>query len=271
MLLIIKRQSMISPEKMNSNLKNILIVFDASGCAPVAMQTVIELAVRSQTGIQALYIEDSNLLNAVELPFTREVSLHTAKISNIDSTLMMQKLRTDAESIKKQIEKIAVTRSVSLSFSSMRGQKTQVIKNYRAEVNMVLIPAVYSTTGRKDQHHLKHVVAMVYDNHNPSNEKALSIAISQAAKNNYQLFIIVDSQHSKQYVEQLISQQSADETYQAAVCQIADFSSVDEVLLLLQKHSPELLVLTEDSRLIDNEQALQHLINSLESDLLLIQ
>jgi hypothetical protein len=52
---------------------------------------------------------------------------------------------------------------------------------------------------------------------------------------------------------------------------VADFSSVDEVLLLLQKHSPGLLVLTEGGRLIDNEQALQHLINSLESDILLIR
>ena len=251
---------------MNSNLKNILIVFDAAGYNPVAMQTVIELAVRSQTGIQALYIEDSNLLNAVELPFTREVSLHTAAISSIVSTLMMQKLRTDAESIKKQIEKIAVTRSVSLSFSSMRGQKMQVIKNCTEEVNMVLIPAVYSTTGRKEQHHLKHVVAMVYDNHKPSCEKALSIAISLAAINSYQLFVIVDSLHSKQHVEQLIDQQSG-----YAVCQVADFSSVDEVLLLLQKHSPGLLVLTEDSRLIDNEQVLQQLINSLESDILLVR
>ena len=257
---------MISPEKMNSNLKNILIVFDAAGFNPVAMQTVIELAVRSQTGIQALYIEDSNLLNAVELPFTREVSLHTAAISSIDSTLMIQKLRTDAESIKKQIEKIAVTRSVSLSFSSMRGQKMKVIKNRTEDVNMVLIPAVYSTAGRKQHHHLKHVVAMVYDQHKQSCEKALNIAISHATKNNYQLFIIADSQHSKQHVEQLISQQSADVTYQ-----IADFSSVDEVLLLLQEYSPGLLVLTEDSRLINNELVLQQLINSLESDILLVR
>ena len=107
---------------------------------------------------------------------------------------------------------------------------------------------------------------MVYDEHNPSCEKALSIAISQAAKNSYQLFVIVDSQLSKQHVEQLISQQNGHE-----ICQITDFSIVDQVLLLLQKHSPGLLVLTEGSRLIDNEQVLQHLINSLESDILLIR
>ena len=180
--------------------------------------------------------------------------------------MMKQKFRAAAENIKKQIEEIAVTRSVSITFSSTRGHKTQVIKNHTEEVNMVLVPAVYSTTGRKQQQHLKQGVAVVYDEHNPSCDKALSIAISQAAKNSYQLFVIVDSQHSKLHVEQLISQQSG-----YAVCQVADFSSVDEVLLLLQKHSPGLLVLTEGGRLIDNEQALQHLINSLESDILLIR
>jgi len=251
---------------MNANHKNILVVFDAAGCAPRSMHTAAELAALMQTNIQALYIEDNNILTVVDLPFTREVSLHTAEINTIDSDLLIQKFRAEAESIKKQINKIAVTQRVSIRFSSMRGQKMHAIKDQNQDVVAVLIPAVYSTMGRKQQHRLKHVVAMVYDEHNPSCEKALSIAISRAAKNSFQLFVIVDSQHLKLHVEQLISQQSGD-----AVCQVADFSSVDEVLLLLQKHSPGLLVLTEGSRLIGNEQALQHLINSLESDILLIR
>jgi hypothetical protein len=265
------RQSINSLEKMNSNLKKILIVFDAAGCTPVSMRIATDLAASMQSGIQALYIEDINILNAADLPFTREVSLHTAAISSIDSILMIQKFRADAENIKKQIEKIALTSSVSLSFSSMRGQKTQLIKHRREEISMVLIPAAYSTTDKKDQQRLKHVLAMVYDNHKPSNEKALNIAISQAVKNDYQLFVIVDSQHSKQHVEQLIKQQSTDDSYPATTCQIADFSSVDDIVLLLQEHSPELLVLTEDSLMIDTEHALQHLINSLECDILIIR
>jgi hypothetical protein len=261
-----RQRSVISPEKMNASNKNILIVFDAAGCAPVSLHMATDLAAGLRADIKALYVEDINLLKAVDLPFTREISLHTAEISNIDSTIMKQKFRAAAENIKKQIEEIAVTRSVSITFSSTTGHKTQVIKNHTEEVNMVLVPAVYSTTGRKQQQHLKQGVAVVYDEQNPSCDKALSIAISQAAKNSYQLFVIVDSQHSKLHVEQLISQQNG-----YAVCQVADFSSVDEVLLLLQKHSPGLLVLTEGGRLIDNEQALQHLINSLESDILLIR
>lgn len=266
MALNIKRTNMTLPEKMSQNLKNILIVFDAAGYNPLSIETVIELAIRSQTGIQALYIEDNNLINAVGLPFTREISLYTAAISHIDSTLMMQKLHADAESIKKQVEAIAVTRSVSLSFSSVRGQKTQVIKNRTQELSMVFIPAVYSSNGRKQQHQLKHEIALVYDAQSPSCEKTLSIATSQAAKNNSPLFIIVDSEQSKQHVEQSMRQQS-----RRGNCHVVDLSTAEDVVLILQKHSPGLLVLTEDCRLFNDEKVLQRLIDSLESDILLLR
>lgn len=257
---------MTSPEKMNANLNNILIVFDAAGYNPVSIQTVIELAIRSQTGIQALYIEDSNLINAVGLPFTREVSLHTAAISHIDATLLTQKLRADAESIKKQMEEIAFTRSVSITFSSMQGQKTQVIKNRTQELNMVFVPAVYSSNGRKQQPPLKHEVAMVYDTRCPSSDNALSIALAQAEKSGSGLFVIVDSEQAKLHVEQLLRQQGVHGVYHTA-----DFSATDSVLLLLQKRSPGLLVLAEDCQLVDNERVLHRLINSLESDILLVR
>ncbi len=266
MLMTTKYKNVISPEKMNSSNKNILIVLDATGCTPVSMRTATELAARLQAGIKALYIEDINLLNAVDLPFTREVSLHTAAISSIDLASMRQRFQADAETIKKQIEEIAMSHSVSLTFSSMRGHKTQVIRERTEEVNMVLIPAVYSSTGREWQHLLKHVVVVVYDEQNPSSDSALNLALSQAAKKNYQLFIIADSEHAKQHVEQMLSQYSG-----YALCQLADFSNLDEVTLLLYKHEPALFVLPEDSRLIKDEQMLQQLINSLESDILLVR
>jgi len=251
---------------MSQKLNNILIVFDAAGYNPVSIQTVIELAIRSQTGIQALYIEDNNLINAIGLPFSREISLHTAAISHIDSTSMLQKLQAEAESIKKQVEEIAVTRSVSLSFSSVRGEKTQVIKNRTQELNMVFIPAVYTSNGRKQQHPLKHDIAVVYDAHSPSCEKALGIAVSQATKNSSPLFVITDSAQSAQHVEQLLRQQGA-----RGVCQITDLSTADDTLRLLLRHSPGLLVLTEDSRLFNDERLLRRMIDSLESDILLLR
>jgi hypothetical protein len=250
---------------MNSNHKNILIVFDAFGYAPVSMHVATELAVKMQTGIHALYIEDNNLLNAVELPFTREVSLHTAAISNIDSSSMMQQFRADAENIKKQIEEIALTNRVSLSFSSMRGQKIQAIRNRTEEVNMVIIPAAYSIRDREQHAYTSHEIILVYESNSPSSEKALNIALSQVAKQNHQLIIIVDNDKSKQLVEKILSHKG-----EQAVCQIADFSSLDEIILLLYKHAPALLVLPDDSSLVHDETMLKKLINSVESDILLI-
>jgi hypothetical protein len=178
---------------------------------------------------------------------------------------MLQKLQADAEKIRKQIEQIAVSQRVSLHFSSARGRKVQLIMNRTAELNMVLIPAAYSSSGTTKPPHYKQQLAVVYDTDNPSCDNALNIALSQAEKHGYELFVIVDSQASCQHVEQ----QTKD--YQGHVnCRIVDFTDAKETLLLLQKHSPELLVLTENSRLINNEQLFQQLINTVETDILLV-
>jgi flagellar biosynthesis regulator FlaF len=179
---------------------------------------------------------------------------------------MLQKLQADAENIKKQVEAIAFTRSVSFSFSSVRGQKTQVIKNRTQELSMVFIPAAYSSNDRKQQHQLKHEIAVVFDAQSPSCEKALSIALAQSTKNVSTLLVIADSEQSKQHVEQLLRQYSG-----RGSCRIVDLSKADDALLLLQKHSPGLLVLSEDSRLFNDERVLQRMIDSLESDILLIR
>ena len=251
---------------MNSNNKKLLIVFDVTGCAPVSMHTATELASTFRTGIKALYVEDINLLKAVGLPFTREVSLHTATVSSIDSASMKQRFQSDAETIKKRIEEIAVTHSVSLSFNSMRGHKTQVIRNRTEEVNMVLIPAVHPGAVREKQDHLKNEVVVVFEEKNPSSESALNISLSQSTKKNYQLFVIADSEHAKHRVEQMLDRHSG-----YHVCQLVDLSHLDEVVSLLYKHAPALFVLPEDGCLTRDEKILQQMIDSLESDILLVR
>jgi hypothetical protein len=264
--MIIRQRSVISPEKMNASNNNILIVFDAAGCAPVSLYMATDLAAGLRAGIKALYVEDINLMRAVDLPFTREISLHTAEISNIDSTMMKQKSRAAAENIKKQIEEIAVTRSVSITFSSTEGHKTQVVRDQTDEVTMVMLPAVYFSNGRKLQRQLKDKVVVLYGNIDMSSDKTLDIALSQSAKENRQLTVIVDGLQSKQYVEKWLSEQGGQ-----AECDIADFSDIDEVTSLIFKHSPGLLVLPESSRLIEDEQVLQQLIDKLETDILLVR
>ena len=260
------KRSVISPEKMNASNKNILVVFDAAGCAPVSLHVVAELAAGLRANIKALYVEDDNLMNAVDLPFTREISLHTAEISNIDSTMMKQKFRVAAEDIRKQIEEIAVTRSVSITFSSTRGYKTQVVRDRAEEVTMVMIPAVYSSNGRKRLQPLKTKVVMLYGDIDQLSDKSLDIALSRAGNKNHQLIVIAGSLQSKQHVEKRINEHDG-----RVECEVADFSDLDEVVSLIYKYSPGLLVLPENSQLIGDEPMLQYLIDTLEADILLVR
>lgn len=250
---------------MNASSKNILIVFDAAGCAPLSLHIAAELAAGLRAGIKALYVEDINLMKAVGLPFTREISLYTAEVSNIDSAMMEQKFRAAAQDIKKQIEDIANTRSLSITFSSIRGHITQVVRERTEEITMVMIPAVFSSSGRKGQQRLKDKLVMLYDDINESSDKTLDIALSQAVNKNYQLVVIADSMRSKQHVEKLVDEYSG-----RAEFDIADFSNANEVTSMVNKYHPSLLVMRENSRLIDDEQVLRRLIDMLETDILLV-
>jgi hypothetical protein len=251
---------------MNASNKNILVVFDAAGCAPVSLHVVAELAAGLRANIKALYVEDANLINAVDLPFTREISLHTAEISNIDSTKMKQKFRVAAEDIRKQIEEIAVTRSISMTFSSTRGYKTQVVRERTDEVTMVMIPAVYSSNGRKRLQQLKTKVVMLYGGIDQMSDKSLDIAVSQASNKKHQLIVIVDSLKSKRHVEKRLNENDG-----RIECEVADLSNFDEVVSLVYKYSPGLLVLPENSQLVGDESMLQYLIDMLEADILLVR
>jgi len=107
---------------------------------------------------------------------------------------------------------------------------------------------------------------MLYDDINKSCDKTRDIAVSQAAKKNHQLIVIANGAQSKQYIEKLLSEHGGQ-----AACEIADFSDVDNVTALIYKYSPGLLVLPESSRLIDDEQVLQRLLDQLETDILLVR
>ena len=251
---------------MSENHKNILVVLDAAGCAPGSIHMATELAAWMQASIQALYVEDNNILNVVDLPFTREVSLNTAKVEGIDSSRLIRKFQEEAKSLKKQINEIAVTRQVSISFSSKRGHKMHVIKDSTQEVEVVLMPAVTQRRSRQQQHAQMNKVIVVFDKIDASCDKALNVALSYATNKGNQLVVIVNDDQSKQYVEKSISQQA-----ELVECEVVDIFDMDKVFMLFYRYSPGLFVLPQSSRLIEDEQLLQRLVNLTESDVLIVR
>ena len=251
---------------MKKNLNKILIVFDSFEFSPLSLQTVIDLAVALQYEIHALYIEDINLLNAVALPFSREVSLLTASVRELKSTQLLNGLKADAENIKKQFEQIALTRSISINFQSTQGHKVQVIKNRQHDVNMVLIPAVSSTRGSKIHQRTWQLIVLLYQQNSALCHRALSLSLIQAVKTHCALFILLDSQQNISEV-----QMEADRMGVEASFQVVDFSKVDEVLVVLKNQIPQLLVLAEDNMLIDDEKAFKKMLNTVNSDILILR
>ena len=249
---------------MNITHKNILTLFDVTGYNAVSVQTVIGLAVTSQSSLNALYIEDLNLLNAIELPFAREIFLHTAEIKSIDSGLMVQRLNSCTKNIRQQIEKIARPKNIPVTFKTICGNKFQAIKDYGTKSHMVFIPALY-TGGHTVHQHAGTQTAIIYDEQCGTSDTALNIALSYASNNCSELFVIANSLRAKRQVEHLIKQQHS------VSAQVTVHMGLSEVFHLFNTHAPDLLIVPEGCQLVSNEKILQRLIGFPRSDILLVR
>ena len=132
-------------------------------------------------------------------------------------------------------------------------------------MNMVLIPAVYSGKSKGHESYTKQGLVMIYESLSPTIDEALNVALSHAMKKQQKLTIILDTAESGHHVEQLVSSFNM-----PVAVEIADISKTQELILLLYRLAPGLLVLTETGQLVSDEKILDQMINSLESDLLLV-
>ena len=83
----------------------------------------------------------------------------------------------------------------------------------------------------------------------------------------YQLFVMADSEHAKNRVEQVFERHSG-----YPVCQLVDLSRLDEVIFAVCiKHAPALFVLPDGGCLTRDEKKLQQMIDSMESNILLVR
>lgn len=257
---------MTSQDAITGNLNNILVVFDSVGCDTVSIQTVFQLATQLNLGLQVLYIEDVNLLDTVELPFTREISMHSAEIVPLDTRSIMQQLRSEADKLKQQIEFKAQSLQLSYSFNSVRGEIIQVVKNRINEVRFLFIPAVYSSSGMKSKQNIKQTVALVYDMSSHSKDTALNIAINYAKKIHAQLFILTNQESSIAHIQKSVLGHGVN-----AICQLLDISHLDAVVSVLIKHLPDLVVMSEDSYFKLEDDSSKSSVQSLEADILLLR
>jgi len=248
----------------NTKASQILIIFETTNYRPYSFESIIQLAARINAVIHGIYIEDQDLLSAVELPFIREIEHHTANVRHTDSLIMSRQLRDYAEKIKSLLQTQAGAFSVKATFSSVRGRRLSAIEQHLNSAELILLPAHKSLSDNGHEQKkptVKKYIAVIYDK-SPASEHCLSIAISIAQTADVELLILTNTRE--------VSTSMKNQNIKYALVTI-DVNQSGQVFSMLNHYIPDLLLVPASSQLLNQEHFLQKHINRFNYDVMIVR
>ncbi len=112
-------------------IARILVPLDASPEASRALEAAATLAARLGRPLEAVFIEDADLLALAALPFTSEVSLSGRPAPAFDTARVERDLRVRARVLRGRVEQLALSYRVSYSFRVVRGRRAEALASLR--------------------------------------------------------------------------------------------------------------------------------------------
>ena len=102
-------------------IKRILVALDSSETNKSTLQVATALARKLNAQLQALFVEDINLLHLAELPFAREVSASTHIAKQLTLADMERQLSGQVRRLRQLVEQAGLQSQLPVEFKVLRG------------------------------------------------------------------------------------------------------------------------------------------------------
>jgi nucleotide-binding universal stress UspA family protein len=129
-------------------IRRILAAFGASTASPAALEGAVELAARLGAELEALFVEDADLLTLAELPVVRQVSLHGAPSRPVARIDLERELRVLARQAEKRLAEAATRRQIRCSFKVIRGHVASEVCQAAATADLLMLECLSRPVGR---------------------------------------------------------------------------------------------------------------------------
>ena len=247
---------------MNKNhdykIEQIVLAFDSSGCSRITIEHIINIASYLRSTIQAIYIEDNNLLNAADLPFTREITLHTAQTRKLDTQQITRHFKNLASQLRNMLETQARLANIQSTFKVTRGPKIQTILQESLDAQLVFLPAASRIIpGRKQK-----FVAVAIDNTN----NVIPLRLSAVLANKFDFGLLVISENTTELSNDILDFFRRD--YPKIHLHQIQTDNPTTLINQLKHYAVEILVIPETHFLLQQPDKIQRIINGLNCDVL---
>jgi nucleotide-binding universal stress UspA family protein len=129
----------MSEEGNETAIRRILIALDASPASMAALEAAVELAERLDAELLGVFVEDINLLRLADLPFAREVGLHSASVRQISRAQVEQRLRAQANQARRALEELGMRSKLRTEFRVARGSITSELLQAALETDLIIL------------------------------------------------------------------------------------------------------------------------------------
>ena len=131
-------------------IRRILLAVDPSEDGGSAVRTAIDLGVVLNAEIEALFVEDIDLLRTAGLPFTRELQSFSAAPRAVRVGTMEQGLRREAQRMRHLLAQHADTANIAWSFSVARGAAVTELLGRSAGYDLLVVSRLGAAVAATD-------------------------------------------------------------------------------------------------------------------------
>ena len=253
--------------------RRIVVALDASRHSLTALKAAAELAALMEAELQALYVEDINLIHLARLPFVHEIGLYSATRRPYDKRTAEREFQTLANQMRHTVAQTAVAARVNWSFEVVRGNVTKELLAASNHSVLLTLGRVGRTPGKRFGSTAKTIVAQaacpifllsdeglrypltVIETGSPASDRALALALTLMTGREETLFVIAmtDPQQNEDEQEQRARQRQVHLEADGLTVRILDAEDSAQLPRMLQSLAHGTLILpAEEASLLEN-------------------
>jgi hypothetical protein len=125
-------------DRQDEGRPTIRVALDSSSSLGL-VQAAVRLAAEMGAELEAILIEDINLIRLADLPFARQISHHSSGEERIGGARIERELRIQARKIERLLVETAAHARVSCTFRIVRGAVDDEIRAVAAEADLLAL------------------------------------------------------------------------------------------------------------------------------------
>ncbi len=126
-------------DRQDEPRRTIRVALDSSASCPGLVRAAVRLAAEMDAELEAVLIEDINLIRLADLPFARQISHHSPGEERIGGSRIERELRVHARKIERLLVETAALARVSCTFRVVRGAVDAEIRAVAAETELLAL------------------------------------------------------------------------------------------------------------------------------------